>query len=276
MTDVKERTSSKSTMKSVKDKPGEFSMIDKKDLRVDSSYQRRLREDRAKKYAEEWSWVACGALSISLRDDGEWFVVDGGHRLAAAMLRPDIKKLPCLIFEMEEVATEAGAFLDINNNRRAMSMVDRFNALRIKGDPAAKVVDELVTSIGRRVIAGSSPTTVACAASMLNAARADEAALRRIWPVINRLCANQAIQYKIIEGMFYLETHVGEGYSISQKRWTDKLLLVGYVGVCAEIDKTAAFYGSSSRSRKNSAIAIANLLNRGNKRIKFPFTVKEE
>src|SRR5689334_6103185 len=78
-----------------RDRPGEFAMIDKTKLNVDLSYQRKTTKSRVDKIREEWSWIAFGAVSVALRGDGEWFVMDGQHRVLAAMMRDDIKEVPC-------------------------------------------------------------------------------------------------------------------------------------------------------------------------------------
>jgi len=78
----------------VQDGQGELRLISKHDLAVDyASYQRIANNAKTLVLARDWSWIACGALIVASRG-GALHVVDGGHRLVAAMKRDDITMLP--------------------------------------------------------------------------------------------------------------------------------------------------------------------------------------
>ena len=111
------------------DKPGEFYLIPKKDLFVDQEYQRmKINEQRINKFASNWSWIKCGVLTIAIRND-QWYVVDGQHRKLAADKRSDIKHLPCMVFELNDISEEAEAFVSINSSKTNVSGYDnrKFN-----------------------------------------------------------------------------------------------------------------------------------------------------
>lgn len=244
------------------DKPGEFAMIEKHSLKVDQSYQRKHSDTKINKMASEWSWVACGAISIALRHDGEWYVMDGQHRVLAALKRDDIIKLPCMVFDVEELADEARGFLATNINRKAMTMVDRFKAMLMTEDHYARVVNELVISTGRHVGLGGTPNAFSAVQITLQCAREDEAALRRIWPMIAELCTDKRVIQHLIAGMWYLERHMRPGESLSSTRWRNRIIQVGYEAVLASIDQSAAFYGGG-KGLKNCALGIVQAINKG-------------
>ena len=77
----------------VRNAPGEFLMIPKTELEVDSAYQRnKINQRRVDTLTRTWDWIACGCLVVALRDDNQWFVMDGQHRKLAADQRSDIQE----------------------------------------------------------------------------------------------------------------------------------------------------------------------------------------
>lgn len=245
----------------VKDKPGEFALIDKRELHVDESYQRSHKYARVAKLSAEWSWVACGAISVALRDPGEWYVIDGQHRVLGAMQRDDISQMPCMVFDVEDVAQEAQGFLDANTNRKPMGMVDRFKALLTTNNHGAMVVDELVTRAGLRVDTGPSTHTVGCVGAMLTCIAEDEMRFRRIWPIVVSLCEGEKVVQVLIHGMFYLEGHIPDN-SLSDPRWRKRIIQVGYADILRSVMQAAAYHGSG-RSNLICALGIVNAINKG-------------
>ena len=149
----------------VRNAPGEFLMIPKTELEVDSAYQRnKINQRRVDTLTRAWDWIACGCLVVALRDDNKWFVMDGQHRKLAADQRSDIRELPCLVFETTSRREEAVSFLAINQGRVGVGSLDRYRAQLLSGDKTAYAVESLLKSTGHR--AGDTPSarTVSCVA----------------------------------------------------------------------------------------------------------------
>ena len=100
--------------------PGELLYLNKNILEIDHSYQRNAKNARVLKLARRWNWLSCGVLTVAKRS-GRYYVVDGQHRLMAALKRADIDQLPCLVFESSEMREEAVAFRDANKERRPIN-----------------------------------------------------------------------------------------------------------------------------------------------------------
>jgi len=261
----------------LRDNPGEFAWIPKEQLHIDYSYQRKLVQERVLALARVWSWVACGVLIVVLRpSDGIWVVLDGQHRLAAAQRRGDIKDLPCMVFEVEDgISDEAQGFLAANTNRRPLHTVEKFKALRIVGDPLALVVEELATSIGRSVSASASSSSVSCVRTIMSCVASDEAAIRRLWPLIGTLCQGAIISHEIVKALFYLETRLPEGVSLLQPHWRSRITQVRLPGLEDAMRQAAGFRGN--RGPKTLAEGVANLLNhRARKRLPWPLDGAED
>lgn len=250
------------------DRPGEFAMIHKDKLTVDERYQRDSAKAKAKvaDIARNWSWIAFGALSVALREDGEWFIMDGGHRWQAAKLRPEIGELPCLVYDLDDIRQEAQGFLDINTARKQMASLARFKAKIIIGDKAALVVDELLTRAGLVPQEGGSPGGVSCVGVLMDLARDDELVLRRIWPILVDLLRGKRMTQYHAMAMWQLEKNLEDGQTLTEKNWRDRIMAVGAEEIMAAIS-TAAAYHQVARGRNACAIGLANALNKGRRNL---------
>ncbi|WP_244884327.1 DUF6551 family protein [Sphingobium cupriresistens] len=122
------------------------------ELNLDDSYQRSTDNGASqaliKKIANGWDWRMCLPLVVSKRDDGSLWVLDGQHRLAAAILRGDIPFLPCVIGVYGSVADEAAMFVAMNRARKPMNRLDDFHAAIASGDSEAIEIAKLITDAG--------------------------------------------------------------------------------------------------------------------------------
>lgn len=227
----------------MRDKPGNLVELNKGLLSIDPEYQREPNEDKISALANDWSWVACGALIVASRvgPDGGLFVVDGQHRYLAALKRSDITDLPCIVFETLEMKDEAEGFLAANTLRRPLGGVDKFKALVASDDHASICAEALVADAGRRVSRTSSTTTVACVASLTAWIRRDEEATARIWPLVVAVCNEQVLHDIILSGLVDLELRL-EGGSLLEARWSKRVQEIGFSGLLNSAQKAAAFY----------------------------------
>jgi hypothetical protein len=123
------------------DQPGELKLINKRKLNVDHVYQRDASRSRIRSIASDWSYVACGAIIVADRM-GQYFVIDGQHRVLAANSRADIELLPCIVFKSVGVQKEAGGWIKVNTRRRQPCSIDQFKAMIVSGDEDAIYLDE--------------------------------------------------------------------------------------------------------------------------------------
>lgn len=254
----------------IRDAPGEFAMIPKHQFAVDMTYQRRIKEARVLKIAREWSWIACGTIKVVLRpSDAEYMVIDGQHRVDAARRRSDIDRLPTLIFEVDNISDEAQGFLNANTLRKPPSIVERFNAMITSKHPGALIAQELLSGEGRSIKDATNSNGVTCMAAILKCLEVNERSFRAVWPVIVKLCEGRTIHQRLVYGLFYVETHLPPGISLSQPQWSKRLQSVGHEKLMDAIVKAAAFLGSLTP--KTSAEGIVNAMNAG-LRNRLPFS----
>ena len=121
-------------------------------LKIDHGYQRMIEGRQSQRLirtiAENWDWRLLSPLTVSDRDGsyGEpgLYVIDGQHRLEAALLRGDIGSLPCIISRFESYEAEALAFVNINSARRQVTALDRYHARVAAKEELALKIKETV------------------------------------------------------------------------------------------------------------------------------------
>ncbi len=231
----------------LKNTPGELIKLDKKELHIDQKYQRKINQAVIHRIANNWSWIACGVLLVSLRSDGSGhFIVDGQHRWEAAKLLNNVKELPCLVFELNKIEDEAIGFLAANTERRILKIEDQFNALLLTDDPVAKTVEQLARQAGRHIGKPSDKTHIACVGALMRAVRIDQQAIERVWPIISRLTQDQPLSGMLVTGIFSLERRMPKNHSLSELRWSDRLRSIGSEALLHSIKAMSGIEGKSN------------------------------
>ncbi len=121
-------------------------------LAIDESYQRATDGPKSRSListiTRNWNWNYCQPLVVSRREDGGLFVIDGQHRLAAAINRGDVPHLPCVVITGQSQSEEAQSFVAMNTVRQKLSQSDIFNAMLAAGDQEAIATAALLDQTG--------------------------------------------------------------------------------------------------------------------------------
>jgi hypothetical protein len=244
----------------VRNAPGEFLKIPKEELEVDNAYQRdRINQRRVEELARAWDWIACGCLTVALREDNKWFVVDGQHRKLAADERSDIRELPCMVFETTGRREEALGFLAINQGRTGVGSLDRYKAGLLAGDKTAFAVESMLKSTGHRAGDEASARTVSCVQCLYNLAKEDRARFERLWPLLAELHPDCPMTDLVIKGLWTVDKWLGER-SVTLPPYREKLVVIGGKGLHHEIRREMAVIGQGGS--RVFACAIAKYLNK--------------
>lgn len=242
--------------------PGELLYLNKNVLEIDHTYQRNAKNARVLKLAKRWNWLACGVLTVAQRN-GRYYVVDGQHRLMAALKRSDISRLPCLVFESAEMRNEAVAFRDANKERRPITTFEQWNADLVAQDEPTMFVHALITQAGRIPAQVAGPTNVRCLSSLVAAARNAREELGRVWPLAVQVCQGNALHERVLGALMYLECNLADGQSVADKRWREKILRLGYKGILDSAQRAATFYVKGGP--KVWALGVMQEINKGSR-----------
>ena len=120
-------------------------MLSPKMLKVDESYQRKLDKRRAKEINDEFDPDLFGILVVSERD-GNFFVVDGRHRLCA--VADFLSEVPCALWQGLTYEEECVKFRKLNSNRKGLNASVIFHETVCEGDKNAVRVANILKVFG--------------------------------------------------------------------------------------------------------------------------------
>lgn len=111
-------------------------------LLIDTRVQRATNKARVNQMARDFQPEALGVITVSRRDDGTVWVIDGGHRVktAAKVKGPDWL-MDCKVHHELTLAQEARLFRLLNDNRQVLPL-DKFKARLEEGEKGALAIAE--------------------------------------------------------------------------------------------------------------------------------------
>jgi hypothetical protein len=251
-----------------KDKPGVLMTLHKDKLQIHPSYQRDVIPTKVKEITANWSWVGAGAIVVGERG-GEYWVIDGQHRVLAAKRRSDITHLPCVIFQTEGVKQEAAAFLDLNTGRKPVSSIGKFKAMIAAGDEAActvhKTLEELGVTPKSTAIKGRELKSVAWA---VRKAGEDADKFKLVMRIAADLSHDMPIQERLLDGLWYINERLPGG--IINQRFNDRLRAVGAKRLIDGANKASAYF-----VRGGANIWATGMMDEINKGLRNKFALRD-
>lgn len=241
----------------MQDSPGKFEYIDKKLLNIDDIYQRKAKRARILNLAREWSWAACGTITVANRN-GKLYVVDGQHRVLAAKSRNDIERLPCLVLGSNGTRDEADTWIKANTHRNSPSSIERFKALKESGDVDAIYLQDQFDRLKIRITShAKNPLEIQSIQAPLNIIHRDKVQFYKLVNLISELCKDSPINEWILSGLDY----IGEKHDLENQRLHDRILKIGPHRITESAKEAAAYYKRGGR--KIWAYGILREINRG-------------
>lgn len=123
-------------------------------LHVDHNYQRSADTRRSKKIISEiaanFSWPLFQPITITQREEAGYWVVDGQHRMRAA-LQCGIREVPAALIELQGGVEQAKAFISINQSRVIMNSLALHHAALAAGDEKALMIKRVCDTVGVEV-----------------------------------------------------------------------------------------------------------------------------
>jgi len=260
---------------------GEFKWIDKRELNIDSRYQREaISEVKILKIAKNWDWKLFGAISVIGRVNGEgsskkisYWVYDGGHRTRASFKRAEISALPCMVFKSNDIREEALAFYGKNLFRKSVHPIDRFRALVVAGDEIALKTKELVERHGYEIKRGESDYKLVCVQSVYNAIKRDQEIAEAAFRVTYIVYEPHKIHDQFFRAvLFILENTVHLNVKVFTDKHLQKLKEAGPDFLRVAFDRAKSLHGKGG-NRVDSQ-AIFDILNKG-KQHKYKLFIDE-
>ena len=122
------------------------------ELYVEEKYQRELNVSVVQKICASFNWAFFGTILIAPRENGGYNIVDGQHRVYASMLHPDVEYIPAILCDtIVEANQQAEMFIAVNQDRKAVSDIDKFWASLESGEIEAHNLNKLLLDVGIKI-----------------------------------------------------------------------------------------------------------------------------
>lgn len=119
------------------------------DVMVDLSYQRTISDSRVKSIIKNFNKNAIGVVTLSIRENGDLYVIDGQHRIEALKaLGKGSEEINAIVFFDLSIADEAELFVIMNEGRTKPKRYDLHKASVSSGDVAANEINNILASYG--------------------------------------------------------------------------------------------------------------------------------
>lgn len=255
----------------IQGKQGVQCQINKNLLLVNEEYQRTAISTKVLEMASAWSWISCGVIVVAKRDDNYW-VIDGQHRVLAAKRRSDIKEIPCIVFDTENISDEASGFLATNTNRKPVTSHGKHKALVVSGDDIAIFVEKTFKDlgVGIRSTAYKAGETKSIGWAMRRATD-DKDQFIKVVSLCFDICVrdNMPIPERLLEGIWILNSKCGCG--LNDKRLEKRIREKGGRLLVDAANKACAYYATGG-----GAIWAKGILSELNKGLQNKFTMNGE
>jgi hypothetical protein len=249
--------------------PGVFKLIKKELLNIDGEYQReKTSQMRIIEIARDWDWKLIGAISVVLRDDGSYWVYDGGHRTRASFMRDDVFSLPCMVFKVASKKYEAKAFYGANKMKKNVSSIDSFKAALVAEEPDSVAINNLIDRYGYRVSDNDSKFNFRGVNTLKILFSRNEILASNSFGFLADIACGDVIPCSILRGIFTLSYKLRGKYDILNESLKEKISSIGLKNVEILINREKILVGKGGELVE--ARAILNIINKGkHTKIKF-------
>lgn len=243
--------------------------IHKNDLKVHPDYQRVHSDRKTDEIAKKWSWLACGVITVGERN-GEYWVIDGQHRVIAARKRKEINMLPCIVFSTSEVKDEAKGFLECNTNRKAVGAYDKYRAGLIANDEKCVLIARTCERFGIIIDNGKAnrPRSTKCIGWMMDRIGNGRDSCIATLELASIICRDCPITSELLWGLSFLESNIEGGLRGSKFR--ARLIAVGADALLSAAKKHARVCDGGSPQ-----VWAVGMLKEINRNLRTKFTISE-
>lgn len=132
----------------------DYVLLRPSEVKVDETVQRNFDENHANRIAKAYDPVLFGLGHVSLREDGYYYVLDGQHRVHAAIeAGHGDTAILFRVYRGLSHEQEAVLFLQLNANKKAVGALDKFRLSVEAESPVHLDIARILDSFGLRVAA---------------------------------------------------------------------------------------------------------------------------
>jgi hypothetical protein len=212
---------------------GNIEVLRLDDINIDKLYQRDLNNDRIQRISDNWDMKAAGAILVSRRENGSLWVVDGGHRMGAAMMAGETEILAQVLVGL--TPKEEAEYRLRANYRRPDTPQERFRAQLVAEHAETVEINGIVERHGAKVnFSPNSNAGINAVATLEEIFRRDHTGvllartLEFVTDTFGQVSGPTAVTPLLKGVAFMLDRH---GPELNRGRMIEKLKLEGVTGV---------------------------------------------
>ncbi len=225
-----------------KDEPGRLEMLNKEVLQIHPAYQREVIPLKVTQITANWSWVGLGAIVVAERS-GEFWVIDGQHRVLAAKRRSDITHLPCVVFKTSDIKQEARGFVDLNTGRKPVTILAKMRAMKVAGDAISIYVTDICEALGLEIVKNAKHVgQIGAVGWMMTRASEDKERFCACMELASELSRADSVPVsgKLLAGLWYINANVPMG--LADKRLSRRIREKGAIALVLAATKASAYF----------------------------------
>jgi len=146
------------------DLPFNIEKLDYERIKIDRSYQRKLKPKFVKEMVADFRPGLIGTPTVSRRSNGDEVMIDGQHRREVLLVKKADGKVPArwafVVYEGLSRAQEAQLYVDLKTKQRGILSTETFIAQIAGKDRVATMLRDAVESVGYKVGAKGEPDTI--------------------------------------------------------------------------------------------------------------------
>lgn len=242
--------------------PAARKMIPVKTMRVDLTYQRdSVSDSKVLWIARNWDHGAVGALTVSQREDGLYYVIDGNHRREAAVRRGDITALPCNVLAGLTVPEEARLFRLLNLKRVGVNSYTKYRSALVEGDETTVACEQMLSALGFKVHQDASPDVIAFPEALTKSFAVNPGNCKWALKICRSMVGpKEGLSKDMFRGVFYLLQHGADVERVCQRAET-VYPAGGRPLIQNAIAEALLTLGKTKAHDRISAVGILKLLN---------------
>ena len=128
----------------------EMAVVKITDLKINRTSRREANQRRVDLIAREYDMAKAGVIEVSRRDNGEMYVMDGGHRMLAAHIAGETEILAHIHVGLTQ-QDEARLYREMNKTRLPIKPLEEFKAGLIGGAKDLLEIDQIVKELGGHI-----------------------------------------------------------------------------------------------------------------------------
>ena len=142
------------TKKYTREMFGRESWIPVDQIKIDFEVQRELDENHSKSIAKKFDPASFGRVTVTQREDGFYYAINGQHRLNA-LRELNITECPCIVINCVDRKDEGQSFIKINENAKSVSTIDKYRIGVSAEVPSWMKVKEVIDFAGIEKVSSS-------------------------------------------------------------------------------------------------------------------------